>query len=131
MLSIGSHVSDVQEGKEALKEAAADVEGALVIAVGQGLPILPQQQILRCMAALVLIDLQGGLVRGEGYEAASIWGELAEEAGRLLYVDHSEVGEKVLVEAAHAVPVGSSPPREDPPPLQSMDYILVLDAPGF
>lgn len=72
--------------------------------------------------------LQGGLVRREGYKAASIWWEFPEEAGWLLNIDHSEVGEQVLVEAAHSVPVGSRPTRADTTSLKAMDHILVLDA---
>lgn len=75
--------------------------------------------------------LQRGLVRREGDETASIRRELPEEAGGLLHVDHREVGEKVLVEAAHPVPVRSGSARTDPAPLKAMDHILILDASGL
>lgn len=75
--------------------------------------------------------LKGRLVRGEGDEAAAVWRELSQEAGRLLHVDHGEVGEKVLVEAADSVPVRPGSARADAPPLQAVNHVLVLDAPGL
>ena len=75
--------------------------------------------------------LQRSLVRGEGNEAASIRWELPEEAGGLLYIDHSEVGEQVLMEAPHSVPVSSRSAWADPTPLETMNHILILDPSGF
>lgn len=75
--------------------------------------------------------LQRSLVRGEGDEAASIWWKLPQEAGGLLHIDHSEVGEEVLVEAANSVPVSSRSTWADPAPLETMNHVLVLDPSGF
>ena len=78
-----------------------------------------------------LAYLQRRLVGGEGDEAASVGRELPQEARGLLHVDHREVGEQVLVEAAHAVPVSAGPAGAHPPPLQAVDHVLVLDPPGL
>lgn len=75
--------------------------------------------------------LQRSLVRGEGNETAAIGRELSEEAGGLLHVDHSEVWEKVLVEAPYSVPVSSGSARTDPAPLEAMNYVLILYPPGL
>lgn len=130
VLSVGGHVGDMEQDEEALKEPPADVDRSLVIAVGQDLPLVALQEVFCRLAALILIDLQRGLVRGEGDEVAAIRGELAQEAGRLLHVDHGEVGEDVLVEDTDLVPVGAGLSRADPTALQAVDDILVLDAAG-
>lgn len=75
--------------------------------------------------------LKGSLVRRESDEAAAVWRELSQEAGRLLHVDHGEVGEKVLVEAANSVPVRPGSTRADPPPLQTVNHVLILDPSGL
>lgn len=75
--------------------------------------------------------LKGSLVRRESNEAAAIWRELPKEAGGLLHIDHSEVREKILMEAADSVPVRPRSARADPPPLETMNHILILDPPGF
>lgn len=75
--------------------------------------------------------LEGSLVGGEGDEAATVWRELSQEAGGLLHVDHGEVGEKVLVEAAYSVPVRSGSARADPSPLQTVNHVLILDPSGL
>lgn len=75
--------------------------------------------------------LKGSLVGGEGDEAATVWRELSQEAWRLLHVDHSEVGEKVLVEAAYSVPVRPRLARADPSPLQTVNHVLILDPSGL
>lgn len=120
----------MKQDKEALKEPAPDVDRSLVVTVSQDLSLVALQEVFRRLAALILVDLQRGLVRGEGDEVAAIGGELAQEAGRLLHIDHSEVGEDILVEDADLVPVGASFARADPAALQAVDDILVLDATG-
>lgn len=120
----------MQQHEEALEEPPSDVDRPLVVAVGQDLPLVALQEVLGRLAALVLVDLQRGLVGGEGDEVAAVGGELAQEAGRLLHVDHGEVGEDVLVEDADLVPVGAGLARADPAALQAVDDVLVLDAPG-
>lgn len=75
--------------------------------------------------------LKGSLVGGEGDEAAAVRRELSQEAGGLLHVDHGEVGEKVLVEAANSVPLRPGSARADPSPLQTVNDILVLDPSGL
>ena len=57
VLPVGRHVGDVQQGEEALEEPPPDVEGALVVGRGEGLPLLAPEQVLGRLAALVLIDL--------------------------------------------------------------------------
>ena len=58
MLPVGRHVGDVQQGEEALEEPPPDVEGALVVGRGEGLPLLAPEQVLGRLAALVLVDLR-------------------------------------------------------------------------
>lgn len=130
VLPVGGHVGDMEQDKEAFKEPPPDVDRSLVIAVGQDLSLVALQEVFRRLAALILVDLQRGLVRGEGDEVAAVRGELAQEAGWLLHVDHCEVGEDVLVENTDLVPVGAGFARADPAALQAVDDILVLDAAG-
>lgn len=75
--------------------------------------------------------LQRSLVRREGNKATPVRRELPQEAGGLLHIDHSEVGEKVLVEAAYSVPVSSGSARTDPAPLKTMNHILILNPSGL
>lgn len=131
VLPVRGHIGDMEQDKKALKEPPSDVDRSLVIAVSQDLPLVALQEVLCRLAALILVDLQRCLVGGEGDEVASIGGELAQEAGRLLHVDHGEVGEDVLVEDSDLVPVGASLARADPTALQAVDDILVLDAAGL
>lgn len=130
VLPIGGHVGDMEQDKEAFKEPPSDVDRSLVVTVGQDLPLVALQEVFCCLATLILVDLQRGLVGGEGNEVAAIGGEFAQEAGRLLHVDNGEVGEDVLVEDADLVPVGAGFARADPAALQAVDDILVLDAAG-
>lgn len=131
VLPVRGHIGDMEQDEEALKEPPSDVDRSLVIAVSQDLPLVALQEVLCRLAALILVDLQGGLVGGEGDEVTPIGGELAQEAGRFLHVDHSEVGEDVLVEDADLVPVGAGLARADPTAFQAVDDVLVLDAAGL
>lgn len=107
VLPIGGHVGDMEQDKEAFKEPPPDVDRSLVVTIGQDLSLVALQEVFCCLATLIFVDLQRGLVGGEGNEVAAIGGEFAQEAGRLLHVDHGEIGEDVLVEDADLVPVGA------------------------
>ena len=131
VLAVGRDAGDVQQDKEALEEPAADVDGPLVVAVGQNLPLVALQEVLGGLAALVLVDFQRCLVGRESDEVASVGGELSQEARRLLHIDDREVGEDVLVEDPDLVPVGACLARADPPALQAVNDILVLDSSRF
>ncbi len=105
VLAIGGHVGDVEKGKEAFKEFASDFEGALVVPIGQRFSLLTLKKIFSSLASLVLVYFQRSLIRRKRYKASPVRGELTQEAGWLLYIHHCEVGEQVLVEAAHTVPM--------------------------
>lgn len=128
VLAVRGHVGDVEKGEEAFEEFTSDIEGPLVVPVRQGLALLALKEVFRGLASLVFVDLKGSLIGGEGDETAPVGGELTEEAGGLLYIHHGEIGEEVLVEAAHAVPVSPEGARADPTSLQAVDDVLVLNA---
>lgn len=128
VLTVGGHVGDVEQGEEAFEESASDVERALVIPIGKCFSLLTLEKIFSSLASLILVDFQGSLIRGECNKASSVRGEFTQEAGRLLHVHHCEVGEQVLVEAAHTVPMSSKWTGADPTPFKPVDHILVLDA---
>lgn len=58
VFSVRGHVSDVEQREEALKQAASDVEGTLVIGRQKSLPLLASQQVLSRLAALIFVYLE-------------------------------------------------------------------------
>lgn len=128
VLAVRGHVGDMEKGEEALEEFTSDTKRALVVPVRQGLTFLALEEVFCSLASLVLVDLQGSLIGGEGDETAPIRGELTEKARGLFHVHDSEIGEEVLVEAAHTVPVSPGWARADPTSLKAVHDVLVLNA---
>lgn len=55
---VRGHVGDVAQREEALKQAAPDVEGTLVVGREKSLSLLTSQQVLGRLAALIFIYLE-------------------------------------------------------------------------